>query len=418
MPLQAVKGTRDILPEEIPAWRRVEEAAQRLLARYGYREIRTPVFEVTELFARGIGRETDIVSKEMYTFSDRAGESLTLRPEATAGIVRALIEHNLIQRDPLAKVWAIGPMFRAENPQKGRYRQFHQLDVEAFGLSAPSIDVEIIELAVLYLEECGLKEYEVVLNSVGDAKCRPSYVEELRKALRANLAKLGPDSQRRIETNPLRVLDSKVPAEQELIAALPRILDFLCPECRDHLAEVRRQLELLAIRYRIDHRLVRGLDYYVKTTFEVTSGALGAQSSVLGGGRYDGLVKELGGPDTSGIGFALGLERLVMILPDAPAEARCDVFLAPLGPAALDSALLLQRSLREAKVRVLMDHEGRGLKAKLKLADKLGARYALLLGDDELAKGVWTVRDMRQSTQEPVPAAGVLKHVMEKLANG
>jgi len=254
VPLQAVKGTRDILPEEIPAWRRVEEAAQRLLARYGYREIRTPVFEVTELFARGIGRETDIVSKEMYTFSDRAGESLTLRPEATAGIVRALIEHNLIQRDPLAKVWAIGPMFRAENPQKGRYRQFHQLDVEAFGLSAPSIDVEIIELAVLYLEECGLKEYEVVLNSVGDAKCRPSYVEELRKALRANLAKLGPDSQRRIETNPLRVLDSKVPAEQELIAALPRILDFLCPECRDHLAEVRRQLELLAIRYRIDHR--------------------------------------------------------------------------------------------------------------------------------------------------------------------
>ena len=356
MPLQAVKGTRDILPGEIPAWRRVEEAAQRLLTRYGYREIRTPVFEATELFARGIGSETDIVSKEMYTFTDRGGDSLTLRPEATAGFVRAVIEHNLIQHDALAKLWAIGPMFRAENVQKGRYRQFHQLDVEAFGLSAPSIDAEIIELAVRYLEECGVKDYEVVLNSVGDPKCRPAYVEELRKSLRANLAKLGSDSQRRVDTNPLRVLDSKAPEEQELIASLPRIGDALCPECRDHFAEVRRQLELLGIRHRLDHRLVRGLDYYVRTTFEVTSGALGSQNSVLGGGRYDGLVKELGGPDVGGIGFALGLERLVMILPEAGAEARCDIFLAPLSGAALDKALLLQRSLREANVRVLMDH--------------------------------------------------------------
>jgi len=416
--LQAVKGTRDILPQEGPAWRRVEEAARDLLSRYGYREIRTPLFEATELFARGIGGETDIVSKEMYTFSDRGGESLTLRPEATAGIVRAVIEHNLIQQDPMLKLWALGPMFRAENVQKGRYRQFHQLDVEAFGMNAPSIDVEIVELAVRYLESCGLSEYEVVLNSVGDAKCRPAYVEDLRRALRANLAKLGPDSQRRTETNPLRVLDSKAPEEQQLIASLPRITDALCPECRDHFAEVRRQLELIGIRHRLEPRLVRGLDYYVRTTFEVTSIALGAQNSVLGGGRYDGLVQQLGGPDVGGIGWALGLERLVMLLPEASPEARCDVFLAPLGAAALDAALVLQRALRTAGVRVLMDHEGRGLKAKLKLADKLGARYALLLGDDELAQRVWTVRDMKGSAQEAVPMDGIVDHLKEKLAHG
>jgi histidyl-tRNA synthetase len=416
--LQAVKGTRDILPQEDPAWRRVEEAARDLLSRYGYREIRTPLFEATELFARGIGGETDIVSKEMYTFSDRGGESLTLRPEATAGIVRAVIEHNLLQQDPMLKLWALGPMFRAENVQKGRYRQFHQLDVEALGMNAPSIDVEIVELAVRYLESCGLSEYEVVLNSVGDAKCRPAYVEDLRKVLRANLAKLGPDSQRRTETNPLRVLDSKAPEEQQLIASLPRITDALCPECRDHFAEVRRQLELIGMRFRLEPRLVRGLDYYVRTTFEVTSGALGAQNSVLGGGRYDGLLKELGGPDVGGIGWALGLERLVMLLPDASPEARCDVFLAPLAPAARDAALLLQQALRAAGLRVLMDYEGRGLKAKLKLADKLGARYALLLGDDELKQRVWTVRDMKGSAQEAVPADRIVDHLKEKLAHG
>jgi histidyl-tRNA synthetase len=271
---------------------------------------------------------------------------------------------------------------------------------------------------VRYLEACGLSQYEVVLNSVGDARCRPAYVERLRAALRANLDQLGPDSQRRTETNPLRVLDSKAHEDQQLIASLPRILDSLCPECRDHFAEVRRQLELLGIRYRLDHRLVRGLDYYVRTTFEVTSGALGAQNSVLGGGRYDGLVKDLGGPDIGGIGFALGLERLVMLLPAAEPGARCEVFLAPLAAGALDRALLLQRELREAGVRALMDHEGRGLKSKLKLADKLGARYALILGDDEIAKGVWTVRDMSGSAQEAVSAERVLAHLREKLSNG
>lgn len=417
--IQAVKGTRDILPDELPAWRRVENAAHGVCARYGYREIRTPMFEVTEVFARGIGAETDIVAKEMYTFTDPGGESLTLRPEATAGIVRAVIEHNLVNEDPALKVYALGPMFRRERPQKGRYRQFHQFDVEAFGTTAPAMDVEIIELALRYLQACGLQDHEVVLNSVGDSRCRPAYVEDLRKALRANLGRLGPDSQRRTETNPLRVLDSKAPEEQELIASLPKIADALCPECGDHFAEVRRQLDRAGIRYRLEPRLVRGLDYYVKTTFEITSGALGAQNSVLGGGRYDGLVKQLGGPDVSGIGFALGLERLVMILPGSPAPtARCEAFLAPLTPGALDAALKLQRELRDAGVPAQMNYDGRGLKSQMKLADKLGARYALLLGDDELAQGVWTVRDMAGSAQEAVPAERVLDHLREKLRNG
>jgi histidyl-tRNA synthetase len=413
--VQAVRGTRDILPDEVGGWQRVEAAARALFARYGYREIRTPIFEETQLFARGIGTETDIVSKEMYTFEDRDEErsSLTLRPEATAGIVRAVIEHNLFQQDPLLKVWTLGPMFRRERPQKGRYRQFHQVDVEAFGLSRPSIDVEVIEVALEYLRTCGLSAWELVLNSVGDQNCRPAYVEALRAALRQQSSRLCPDCQRRTETNPLRVLDCKVPADQPIIDALPRISDHLCPDCRDHFAEVRRQLEVLRIPYRVSHRLVRGLDYYTRTTFEVLSGELGAQNSVLGGGRYDGLVRDLGGPDLTGIGFALGMERLVMLLPPGPEAGRADVFLVVLAAAGFDRALLLQRALRQAGLRALLDHEGRGLKAQMKRADKLGARFVAILGEDELARGAWTVRDMAGSSQQAVDEADMVKHFTE-----
>jgi histidyl-tRNA synthetase len=415
--IQGVKGARDILPDETSAWHRIEAAARDLFPRYGYREIRTPIFEETDLFARSIGTETDIVSKEMYTFEDRDGSSLTLRPEATAGIVRAVIEHNLAANDPAPKLYAMGPMFRRERPQKGRYRQFHQVDVEAFGMSRPSIDVEIIEVALTYLEACGLRDCELVLNSVGDAKCRPAYVETLRAALRKEASRLCADCQRRTETNPLRVLDSKVPEEEVVIASLPRILDHLCEPCREHFAEVRRQLDLLGIRYRVDHRLVRGLDYYTRTTFEVTSaaGALGAQNSLLGGGRYDGLVKDLGGPDLTGIGFAAGIERIVLALPEARAEVRADVFLLPLTAPALDETLLLQRRLRQAGVRVLLDPEGRSFKSRMKLADKLGARYVAIRGEEEMKKGVWTVRDMAGSAQEDVPEGRVLAHLEEKL---
>jgi histidyl-tRNA synthetase len=413
--IRAVKGTHDILPDEMAAWHRIERAAHDLFRRYGYREIRTPIFEETELFARGIGAETDIVAKEMYTFPDRDGSTLTLRPEATAGVVRAVIEHNLMNTDPALKVYALGAMFRRERPQKGRYRQFHQVDVEAFGIKAPSIDVEIIEMALAYLRACGLAAFELVINSVGDAACRPAYLETLRAALRVHAERLCSDCQRRIETNPLRVLDCKVPEDQAIIESLPRIFDHLCPECRDHFAEVRRELDLLGIPYVLSHRLVRGLDYYVRTTFEVVSRELGSQNSVLGGGRYDGLVSALGGPDLPGIGFALGMERLVMTIPALGAEPRCAVFIAPLAKGALDHALHVQRALREAGIAVLMDHEGRGLKSQMKRADKLGARYVAILGEDELARGEWTVRDMKQSTQETLGLDLVAERLIERI---
>jgi histidyl-tRNA synthetase len=416
--IKAVKGTHDILPDEIAAWHRIERVAHGLFRRYGYREIRTPVFEETELFARGIGAETDIVSKEMYTFPDRDGASLTLRPEATAGIVRSVIEHNLMNTDPALKVYALGPMFRRERPQKGRYRQFHQVDVEAFGIEAPSIDVEIVEMALAYLEACGLTRWELIINSVGDANCRPAYVEILRTALRAHASRLCVDCQRRIETNPLRVLDCKVPDDQPIIHALPKIADHLCVDCKDHFAEVKRELELLGIPFQVSHRLVRGLDYYVRTTFEVLSHDLGSQNSVLGGGRYDGLVKELGGPDISGIGFALGMERLVMTIPSVDAEPRCAVFLAPLAAGALDHALRLQKQLRDAGVSVLLDDEGRGLKSQMKRADKLGARYVAIMGEDELAGQRWTVRDMKESTQETLSLDRVAGQLIERLRVG
>ena len=417
MAIQAVRGTRDILPGEVGAWQRIEAAARDLFARYGYREIRTPVFEETELFARGIGAETDIVSKEMYTFADRDGGSLTLRPEATAGIVRAVIEHNLLNTDPALKVFAMGPMFRRERPQKGRYRQFHQVDVEAFGFTSPTVDAETIELALAYLDACGVSQHELVLNSVGDRHCRPAYVERLRQALRDVAPSMCADCQRRADTNPLRVLDCKVPEDQATIDTLPRISDHLCEGCATHFAEVRRQLDLLGIPYRLSHRLVRGLDYYVRTTFEVTSELLGAQSSVLGGGRYDGLVKDLGGPDAAGIGFAVGMERLALLLPPREEAPRCDVFLMPLAAAALDPALRLQRELRGAGLRAMLDPEGRSFKSRMKQADKLGARFVAILGDDEMARGAWTVRDMARSEQQDVPEERILDHLKEK-ANG
>jgi len=413
--IHAVKGARDILPDEVFVWQAMESTARALFDLYGYRELRTPIFEEKQLFDRGLGSDTDIVTKEMYTFSDRDGAQLTLRPEATAGIVRSVIENNLVNSDPLLKVYAVGPMFRRERPQKGRQRQFHQVDVEAFGIKEPLIDVEIVEMAMAYLEACGLRSFGLVLNSVGDAQCRPSYVEALRQALEKVASHLCHDCQRRSQTNPLRVLDCKVPQDQALIDTLPKITDHLCPECSDHFAEVRRQLERMAIPFELRPRLVRGLDYYTRTTFEVTSDELGAQNSILGGGRYDGLVQDLGGPDLTGVGFALGMERLALLLPKEKGQSRCHVFLAPLTEAGLDKAVLLQRLLRKQKLSVLMDYGERSMKAKMKLADKLAARYVAILGDEEIGKGVWVVRDMGASSQEEVAEERLAAHLMEKL---
>jgi histidyl-tRNA synthetase len=311
----------------------------------------------------------------------------------------------------------MGPMFRRERPQKGRYRQFHQVDVEAFGFTSPTVDAETIELALAYLDACGVRQHELVLNSVGDRHCRPAYVERLRQALRDVAPAMCTDCRRRADANPLRVLDCKVPEDQATIDTLPRITDHLCEGCASHFAEVRRQLDLLGLPYRLSHRLVRGLDYYVRTTFEVTSDLLGAQSSVLGGGRYDGLVKDLGGPDAAGIGFAVGMERLALLLPPREEEPRCDVFLMPLAAAALDRALRLQRELRGAGLAAMLDPEGRSFKSRMKQADKLGARFVAILGDDEMARGVYTVRDMARSEQQDVPEEKILDHLKEK-ANG
>jgi histidyl-tRNA synthetase len=431
--IKSVKGIPDILPDEVAAWQRIEQAARTLFARYGYREIRPPVIEETQLFARSIGADTDIVAKEMYTFDDRDGSSITLRPEATAGIVRAVVEHNLMHTDPALKVWTLGPMFRRERPQKGRYRQFHQVDVEAFGVAHWAVDVEVIEMGLAYLRACGVASFALVVNSVGDANCRPRYVETLREALRQQVQRMCVDCQRRAETNPLRVLDCKVPEDQPIIDTLPRISDHLCPECRTHFHGVQEGLNLLGIQYQLSHRLVRGLDYYTRTTFEVTSDALGAQNSVLGGGRYDGLVKELGGPDLPAVGFALGMERLVLMMGEQAPAARCDVFLVlavkqnqaasasgvefdrlPTDEA-LERAMRMQHDLRGRGLRVLMDPGGGSIKSQMKRADRLGARFVAILGEAELDRGTWTVRDMARSTQEPVDEDRVAAYLEERL---
>jgi histidyl-tRNA synthetase len=401
--IPAVRGTRDILPGDVERWQRLERIARELCERYGYLEVRTPILEREELFAKGTGESTDIVLKEMYTFVDKGGERVTLRPEATPSMVRAFVEHSLEQALAFPKLYSIGPMFRYERPQKGRYRQFHQLDVEVFGVKDPAIDAEVIDLAWALVAELGIRDVELVINSVGDAKCRPRFAKALVEALGANVAKLCGDCQRRARTNPLRIFDCKVPDDQPLIDALPHAVDYLCAECRAHFDAVQRHLRAAGIPCRISHRLVRGLDYYTRTTFEVLGASLGAQNALLGGGRYDGLVKQLGGPDRVGIGFAAGLERLVLAMPEAAAGTRPPpVFVAAIGDEARDAALLLVAELRRAGLPVQMEYDARGLKAQMKRADRIGASRAIIVGGDELARGEVTVKDMTTGDQTAV----------------
>src|SRR6202451_1193913 len=320
--IRAVKGTRDLLPPDTAVWNHVEAVARQVFAAYNYHEIRTPILEETQLFARGVGADTDIVTKEMYTFDDRDGTSVTLRPENTASVIRAYIEHRLDQRPGVQKLYYIGPMFRRERPQKGRYRQFFQIGAEAIGSESPFVDAEVIEMVVEILSRAGLSGFTLLINSVGDAKCRPAYVEKLREALRPVASRLCGDCQRRVETNPLRVLDCKVPEDQPIINNLPSILDNLCEVCAPHFASVRAYLEDRGICYEVKPRLVRGLDYYMRTTFEVVHGNLGSQNSVLGGGRYDGLAESLGSNvPVPGIGFSIGEDRLVMTVDQDPGDA-------------------------------------------------------------------------------------------------
>jgi histidyl-tRNA synthetase len=397
--IKAVKGTRDLLPPSTETWNRVETAAREVFRTYNYHEIRTPILEETQLFARGVGEETDIVTKEMYTFIDRDETSLTLRPENTASVIRAYIEHRLDQRPGVQKLYYMGPMFRRERPQKGRYRQFYQIGAEAIGSEAPAVDAEVIEMVIEILKRAGLVGFQLLVNSVGDQNCRPQYVERLRAELRPVAHSMCGDCQRRADTNPLRVLDCKVEADQAIIEKLPMIVDCLCPECRAHFDAVKRYLADRGIDYEVRPRLVRGLDYYMRTTFEVVHGALGAQNSVLGGGRYDGLAESLGSKVHSpGIGFSIGEDRLVMSVEGNQAAASLDLFIAPLGEPALRRAAVLAREYRAAGLSVEIV-EAR-LKRAMELANKMGARFVLIIGENEMTAGRYALKNMATGGQE------------------
>jgi histidyl-tRNA synthetase len=399
--IRAVKGTRDLLPPDTAVWNRVERIARAVFRAYNYHEIRTPVLEEEQLFARGVGADTDIVSKEMYAFEDRDGSRLVLRPENTASVIRAYIEHRLDQRPGVQKLYYMGPMFRRERPQKGRYRQFFQIGAEAIGSESPFVDAEVIEMVSEMLTRTGLSGFTLLINSVGCRDCRPQFVEKLRAALKPVAAQLCTDCQRRAETNPLRVLDCKVPEDQPIIDTLPSILDSLCENCAPHFALVRDYLTDRGIPFVVKPRLVRGLDYYMRTTFEVTHGDLGAQNSVLGGGRYDGLAESLGSSvPAPGIGFSIGEDRLVMTAPKVE-DAVLDVFIAHLGDAALRHSGVLARDLRRAGISVEVGANVK-LKRAMELANKAAARYALILGDDEIAMGSYTLKNMQSTEQHRV----------------
>jgi histidyl-tRNA synthetase len=414
---QAIKGVRDLLPAETPLWNHVEQTAHAVFGTFGFSEIRLPIFEPTELFARSIGLDTDVVSKEMYTFEDRDESMISLRPEATASVCRAYIEHNMQQLPQPVKLYYMGPMFRRERPQKGRYRQFYQIGAEVLGGNdSPGIDAEVIDMVMTFFDKLEVQGLELDINSIGCRECRPKYVEVLRDALIKVKDKLGPDSQRRIETNPLRVLDSKLPSEQEIIATLPRMAEHLCAECAEHFAEVKRQLELRGVIYRENWRLVRGLDYYMRTTFEITAQGLGAQNAVCGGGRYDGLVELLGGPPTKGIGFAIGEDRLILSLQEsgkAPAPRGPDVYVAWMGEKAFATAIRAAKDLRAAGYRVELPATEQRFSKALGQADKLGARCALVLGEDEVSSGDWTLKTLADGSQKKYTESELLEYLRE-----
>ncbi len=406
--LQAIRGMNDILPEQTPAWRYLESTLVSLLDGYGYKEIRLPIVEYTELFARGIGEGTDVVDKEMYTFLDRNEESLTLRPEGTAGCVRAVLEHGLAGGGQVQKLWYAGPMFRYEKPQKGRYRQFHQVGVEAFNLPGPDVDAELIVLTWRLWKQLGLADAVTLqLNSLGSSEARAAYRDALVAYLQERFDQLDEDSQRRLTTNPLRILDSKNEATQAVLVGAPTLGDYLDEESRLHFEGVKARLDAAGIRYQINHKLVRGLDYYNRTVFEWVTDKLGAQGTVCAGGRYDGLVTMLGGKATPGVGFAMGVERLVLLLETLellPAELNraADVYVCAFGEAAELAALTLVERLRDELpgLRLLLNTGGGSFKSQFKKADKSGARYALILGDDELAGRVVGCKPLRDDSEQ------------------
>lgn len=417
----ALRGTRDILPDEAARWRVVEETARDTFARYGYGEIRTPIFEATELFARSVGDSTDIVRKEMYTF-EAGGESVSLRPENTAPVVRAFVEHALYRTIAAGfpeRYYYIAPMFRYERPQKGRQRQFHQIGVEVLGSAEPLVDAETIEMAWAFLSALGIPGLEIRINSVGDGTCRPRFRDALRDWLEPRLPDLCDDCRRRYTDNPLRVFDCKVEADRLLLADAPTVATCLCDGCGNHMQAVRAALDAYGIPYVVDPRMVRGLDYYERTVFEVIAGGLGSQNALLGGGRYDGLVEDLGGPPIPGFGFALGMERLVMLLPAGATPPRGpDLALIGLGEAGWRASLALARRLRSAGLHVTTSVVDRPLGAQMKRAERVRARFAVFCGADELASGRLGVKDLRSGEQVAMDEAALIARVRAARTEG
>ncbi len=414
MAIQAIKGVKDILPADMPLWQHLEATARRLFEDYGFSEIRVPIFEYTELFARSIGASTDIVEKEMYTFEDRDGRKITLRPEGTAGVVRAFVEHKMYAESQLTRLYYMGPMFRHERPQKGRYRQFHQIGVEALGLDHPHVDIEVLAMLHGLFTRIGVGGLTLQINSLGDSECRGAYRDAIKSYLKARLPTLCGDCQRRYETNPLRVLDCKVDGDK--FADSPIMLDYLCTACKEHFETVEAGLRKLDIPFAINPRLVRGLDYYTRTTFELVMGHLGAQNTVAAGGRYDGLVREIGGPATGGIGFALGVERAISLMDSANiALPRPALFLSALGPEAVAFALPVLHDLRSAGIRVDTDYTGSSLKSQMKKADKSGADLTLIIGEEEIKNNKAILRNMKTKEQSVLTLTTLIEDLKKRL---
>jgi len=412
--IQLIRGFKDILPGEVELWQHIETVARRLLEDFGFAEIRIPIMEKTELFKRSIGEDTDIVEKEMYTFPDRKGEMITLRPEATASIVRSYIQHKMYAVDPVKKLYMIGPMFRRERPQKGRYRQFYQIDAEVFGVASGLVDAQLIFILATLCERLGIDDVQAHVNSLGCPACRPRFRAALTDLLTRVGDRLCADCNRRKDRNPLRVLDCKVPACREALVDAPAIIDYLCSACREDFDLVQQELGKLKVPFKVDKRLVRGLDYYTRTTFEILTGSLGAQSAVAGGGRYDNLVKELGGPDIPATGFAIGFDRLAELVGLAAEDfhKKPQVFLAALGGAGRRQAFEWNCQLGKAGVRAELEFADKGLKAQMKRANRLDAAYVVIVGDDELQKGAVILRDMQTKAQREIPLDRLVQSLM------
>ncbi len=416
--IQLIRGFKDILPGETELWQHVENTAKSLFEDFGFKEIRIPIMERTELFARSIGEDTDIVEKEMYTFPDRKGDLITLRPEATASVCRSYIQHKLYATDPVRKFYTIGPMFRRERPQKGRYRQFYQINAEIFGVNSPLVDVELIFLLNTLFSKLSVPDVTAHINSLGCPDCRPDFKAALSDFLMSVVNDLCSDCVRRKDRNPLRVLDCKVPSCREALEDAPSILDYLCATCIQHFETVKNALATLDVSFVVDKRLVRGLDYYTRTTFEMQTHALGAQNAVAGGGRYDGLVKSLGGPDTPATGFAIGLDRLTEIagLDSSDIFKTPDIFIAALGPKSRVLAFEWHCALCLIGIKTEMEFEDKSLKSQMKQADRMGAEHVLIVGDNEIKEGKVILRNMKTKDQVSIPIENVVENIRAKIS--